>query len=327
MTHPFGHDSEQHFWGAMALPEDPFQLLPPTWPLAGFSAEPPSASELLGSDRSILIAEQRRVLSHLLLQASSFPARSRAHALAPCTYTVPPMARRHWMQRAIRFLAWVAEDSACAQAAGPHLVLETQEGQAVLLLRQLLLRRLGQWPGAVSLVQAARSLNDSTQAAMALAVAHLLEGDAARALFCFGDLQRSAPRDPFASQVFEGLAYGHLLRQDLRAAQAAMERAAELPGAQVSALAWSLYLNLARGDALRSERAAARLDLLVAGTSIALVVCLERMRARTSGRHGPQDFEFPTWERARLASNRLMRWARERRSPSGRVARALGAFP
>ena len=192
------------------------------------------------------------------------------------------------------------------------------------LLRHLLAKEPSSWPPAGQLVSCSHRLRPSETTRTLQGYAHLLAGDAASALRAFALSFARAQAPSGTSLAEEGVAYGHLMSGELGLAQAAMERAAEQPGARVSALAWSLHLALRVGMPSDIEHSAARLDLLVASSSTEFSACLGRMRKMKLASTGFSQSPKNSFGRARMTSIRLTQWARENRSSSGRVARAMG---
>ncbi len=260
----------------------------------------------------------RASMSQSLLRATGIRARRSTLGGEACDFPVAPEALRTWRTQVQRMLLLVRAD---LERWGEE---DPKERRGLLFLERLLEEDPGRWPSAVELTLASIGIMDQECAHVALGFAHLMEGEPELARDVFQGLLCGAKRPEQVSLILEGLGYAHLMAGDLAAARASMESAAERQGARVSALAWSLNLAFCAGSSAEIERAALRLDMLVASTSTEFAACLAHMRGYWSEARSLAKIDGHALALPAIGAIKKEQWARECRSSSGRVARAMG---
>ena len=243
----------------------------------------------------------RRAFASVLRQATAVAVPRAPYYGVIAAFPLPPQSIKLWRRRA-RSVTHLAT----LDGWRPHGLDE---------ILAILDRPVHEWPAASRLAQAARRVDDCELARLALGYALLCEGEARRASRVFSRLLRRPQVLRHRWRALEGLALAHRALGHLELSARAIESAADDPRCGVSALVEALSTTLEVGDLARARRAAARIDMLVDPFSPAFAAALGRLRLRHRVLGTP---EAPP---ARALASLARELARERRSPSGRVAR------
>jgi len=242
----------------------------------------------------------RGELAALLRQATALSA-ARLVSIAPFPLRRPSI--RLWRRR--------------VRATLSALVTAGWSPPGLALLDRLVQSPLQEWPSVARLARVARRVEDSELARVCLGYSLLAEHDAAGAERLFAGLLKNEPTLRHRWRILEGLALAHAVLGRPLLALGAIEAAADEPFCGISTLVNGLHLALIAGDAERSQRAAARLDLLADPYSpefSAAVRCLKDRLEEAGEEPWRPD------ERTRSLFHELLR---EGRSAAGRVCRAL----
>ncbi len=212
-----------------------------------------------------LLRVHRQELSRLLLLAAGIRAARDEREIPLAAFPAARISTGAWGGRARIALRLCA--------------LDDLELPAVHLLRSLQRGSPASWPEVDELTRAALRCEEDAFARICHGHALLRRGRLALAEAWFRELLDRDPPPHLGWRVLEGLAAAHAAAGRHRLAMGAMEAAADVPVCGIGPLASGLYLALRAGDLRRSQRAAARLDLLVDPTEPRFEAAVRRIQA------------------------------------------------